>query len=105
PVTYTLDPFHPGLRRCDRCGPARPVALDPWDDPDELRGMTEDVACDYWPGLAPGLRLHGMLCPEAWFTDEEAAAEALPWRTGDQGPRPSRGPMTRPVTRLPALGF
>jgi hypothetical protein len=71
--TYSLDSLHPDRLLCDRCGHALPVALDAWDDPESLRMLTEDAAAAYWPGLAADLRLHGMLCPEAWFVAEEAA--------------------------------
>jgi WD40 repeat protein len=37
------------------------------------------AAAASWPGLAADLRLHGMLCPGAWFTDQETAeAMAVP---------------------------
>ena len=68
--------LHPDRLRCDRCGWATSVTLDPWDDPEFLRMMTEGEAAAYWPVLAADLRLHGMLCPGAWFTDH-GAAEAM----------------------------
>jgi hypothetical protein len=76
---YSLDPLHPDRLRCDRCGHALPVALDPWDDPQSLRMLTEDEAAAYCPGLAADLRLHGILCPGAWFAmQEECEAIAAP---------------------------
>jgi hypothetical protein len=66
-----LDSLHPNRLRCDRCGWAVPVALDITDDPAGLCCLTEDEAADYWPGLGPALRLHAMLCPGAWFADQE----------------------------------
>jgi hypothetical protein len=39
------------------------VALDPWDDPESLRVLTEDEAAAYSPDLAADLRLHGMVRP------------------------------------------
>jgi hypothetical protein len=35
--------------------------------------LTEDEAATYFPGLAADLRLHSMLCPGAWFADQETA--------------------------------
>jgi hypothetical protein len=35
--------------------------------------MTEDEAAACWPQPAADLRLHGMLCPRAWFADRETA--------------------------------
>jgi hypothetical protein len=70
---YSLDSSHPDRLRCDRCGHALPVALDAWDGPEALRLLTEDEAATYWPALAADLRLHGMLCPGAWFAGQEAA--------------------------------
>ena len=70
---YSLDSLHPHRLRCDRCGHALPVALDPWDDPESLRMLTEDEAAAYGPDVAADLRLHGMLCPGAWFAGQEAA--------------------------------
>jgi hypothetical protein len=69
---YSLDSLHPDRLRCDRCGHTLPVALDAWDDPESLRCLTEDEAAAYWPDLAADLRLHGVLCPGAWFADQEA---------------------------------
>jgi hypothetical protein len=54
---YSLDSLHPARLRFDRCGHALPVALDPSDDPESLRLLTEDEAAAYWPGLAADLRL------------------------------------------------
>jgi hypothetical protein len=70
---YSLDSLHPDRLRCHRCGHALPVALDAWDDPGSLRLLTEDEAVAYTPGLAADLRLHGMVCPGAWFADQEGA--------------------------------
>jgi hypothetical protein len=70
---YSLDSLHPDRLRRDRCGWATPVTLDPCDDPESLRGLTEDEAATYFPGAAADLRPHGMLCPGAWFADQEAA--------------------------------
>ena len=72
---YSLDSPHPDRLRCDRCGWAVPVTLDPWDDPEPLRLLTEDEAADYFPGLGADLRLHGMLCPGAWFAGQDEAEE------------------------------
>jgi hypothetical protein len=58
------------LRR-DRCGHGLPVALDALDDPESLRMLTEDEVAAYQPELAADLRLHGILCPRAWFADPE----------------------------------
>jgi hypothetical protein len=69
---YSLDSLHPDRLRCDRCGHALPVALDAWDDPASLRCFTEDEAAAYWPELDAELRLHGLLCPGAWFAGQEA---------------------------------
>jgi hypothetical protein len=78
-MTISLDPFQPDRIRCDRCGWATAVALDPWDDPESLRCLTEDEAGAYFPGAAADLRLHGHLCPGAWFgTPEEWEAMAAP---------------------------
>ena len=44
-----------------------------WDDPESLRVLTEDEAAAYFPDLATDLRLHGLLCPGAWFADQEGA--------------------------------
>jgi hypothetical protein len=44
-----------------------------WDGPESLRLLTEDEAAGYWPGLAADLYLHGMLCPGAWFEDQQTA--------------------------------
>jgi hypothetical protein len=75
----SLDSLHPDRLRCDRCGHALPVALDIWDDPESLRTLTEEEAAAYFPGLAADLRLHGMLCPGAWFaTQEEWEAMVAP---------------------------
>jgi hypothetical protein len=71
---YSLGSLHPARLRCDRRGHALPVALDPWDDPESLRLLTEDEAAAYRPELAADLRLHGMLCPGAWFAGQGAAA-------------------------------
>jgi hypothetical protein len=68
---YSVESLHPDRLRCDRCGHALPVALDAWDDPESLRLLTEDEAVAYFPGLAADLRLHGMLCPGAWFATQE----------------------------------
>jgi hypothetical protein len=46
----SLDSLHPDRLRCDRCGWETPVTLDPWDDPESLRLLTEDEAAAYWPG-------------------------------------------------------
>ena len=70
---YSLDSLHPDRLRCDRCGWAVPVALDITDDPAGLRCLPEDEAAAYWPELAADLRLHGMLCPGAWFAGQEGA--------------------------------
>jgi hypothetical protein len=76
-LTFSLDPFHPDRLRCDRCGWAVPVALDPWDDPESLRCLTEDEACAYFPGSAADLRLHGYRSAGARFgTQEEWEAMA-----------------------------
>ena len=76
---FSLDSLHPDRLCCDRCGWAAPVALDITDDPASLRCFTEDKAAAYWPELAAALRLHGMLCPGAWFaTQEEWEAMAAP---------------------------
>jgi hypothetical protein len=40
--------------------------------------MPEDDAAAYWPDVATDLCLHGMLCPGAWFPDEEAEMMAAP---------------------------
>jgi hypothetical protein len=72
---YSLDSLHPDRLPCDHCGHALPVTLDPWDDPDSLRLLTEDEAAAYWPGLVADLRLHGMLCPGAWFADQVPVEE------------------------------
>ena len=74
---YSLDTFTPTLLRCDRCGHALPVALDPWDDPESLRMLTEDEAAAYWPELTTDLRLHGMVCPGAWFGVPQEEWEAI----------------------------
>jgi hypothetical protein len=60
---------------CDRCGRATPVTLDPWDDPESLRLLTEDEAAAYFPDVAADLHLHGMLCPGAWYADQDEAEE------------------------------
>jgi hypothetical protein len=70
---YSLDSLHPDRLRCDRCGHALPVALDAWDHPESLRRLTEDEVAAYFPELAADLRLHGMLCPGAWFAHPEWA--------------------------------
>jgi hypothetical protein len=55
------------------------VALDITVEPAGLRCLTEDEAVACWPDLAADLRLHGMLCPRAWFaTQEEWEAMAAP---------------------------
>jgi hypothetical protein len=74
---YSLDSLHPDRLRCDRCGHALPVPLDAWDDPESLRVLTEKEAAANFPGLAADLRLHGTLCPGAWFADQ-GTAEAMP---------------------------
>ena len=70
---YSLDSLHPDRLRCDRCGWAVPMALDITDDPAGLRRLTEDEAAAYWPDQAADLRLHAMLCPRAWFAEQETA--------------------------------
>jgi hypothetical protein len=77
-MSYGIDGLHPDRLRCDRCGWAVPVALDITDDPTALRCLTEDETVAYWPDLAADLRVHGMLCPNAWFGDQGAAAMAAP---------------------------
>jgi hypothetical protein len=70
---YSLDSLHPNRLRCDRCGHALPVALDPWDGPESLRLLTEDEAAASRPELTADLRPHGLLCPGAWFADQQTA--------------------------------
>ena len=65
--TDSLDTFHPTHLRCDQCGHGLPASPPPDADPEELRMLTEDEAALVWPALAEDLRLHGMLCPGAWF--------------------------------------
>jgi hypothetical protein len=78
-MTFTLDSFEPHLLRCDRCGHALTVPLDPWDDPESLRMMTVEEAAAYWPELTQELHSHTMTCPGAWFgTQEEREALAAP---------------------------
>jgi hypothetical protein len=79
-ATFTLDSFEPHRLRCDRCGHGLAVPLDPWDDPESLRMLTEEEAAAYWPDLAIDLHSHAMTCPGAWFgwaqeQWEEMAAE------------------------------
>ena len=55
------------------------VGIIVWDDPDSLRLLTEDEAAAYFPDLAAGLRLHGIVCPGGWFvTQEECEVIAVP---------------------------
>jgi hypothetical protein len=55
------------------------------DYPESLRLLTEDEAAAYWPGLAADLRLHGMLCPGAWFADQQTAEATASPRGGGCG--------------------
>jgi hypothetical protein len=70
-TTFSLDPLHTDWLRCDSCGWAAPVAIDPWDDPESLRCLTEDEAASYFPGLAAELRRRSYLRPGAWFGTQE----------------------------------
>ena len=65
-MTFSLDSFQPGLLRCDLCGHALTVALDPCDEPAALRGLTEDEAAAYWLDPAAEIRLHGLVCAGVW---------------------------------------
>jgi hypothetical protein len=78
--TYSLDTFHPTHLRCDACGHGIPVTVPPDADPEELRTLTEDEVLLVLPGLDADLRLHGYVCPGAWFgvPQEEWEAMAAP---------------------------
>jgi hypothetical protein len=95
---YSLDTFTPTLLRCVRCGHALTVVLDPWDDPESLRMLTEDEAAAYWPDLVADLRRHGMTCPARGSVGRKRSGRR--WRRrGRAGGRPPQVSTSTPGAR------
>jgi hypothetical protein len=74
---HSIDSLYSDRLTCDHCGHSLAVPLDPWDDPESLRMLTDEEAAPYWPTRALGLLAHAMACPGGWFGHTAADWEEM----------------------------